>query len=453
MSTVSRGPYRKSYLVPHGRGWKYVKAVPKALQRIEGKIQWRAYLGVVSRAEAEIEAHKLAAQHGNRILTLNAMTADEREALVHARAEARQLEMLAAIAHPESLRLPAKSDDKATAERVRKRAAGIRLGIADTLKRAGELRRLADRADGRNSYLMKLVDNWVSVRQPRSYKSIEKTKMCMSRFLALVGDIKPREVTRSHAVQFRDHLKAKGYSASNASQHLDKLHTVFNVALGSELVDTNPFHKVKAYKENKPYSEGRQGFSGDQVEAIVTALDSETEDFAWAVKLLIYHGARSGEVAQLKVGDVAKLHGIDVLRIHDRHGRVKNKFSVRDVPLHPKCAEIIAYARAVEQEHGADAWLFQTFEAQKQGRAHKFQTYFGRSFLRTRKVDIKDSRYTLHSLRHSFRTACREASVPEAVSRALMGHSMGGGEHGAYGTVPSMKLRAKWIAKVDPLKG
>lgn len=275
----------------------------------------------------------------------------------------------------------------------------------------------------------------------------------MTRFVGFVGDLKPRDVTRSHAVQYRDHLKASGYSSTNAAQHLDKLHTVFNIALGAELVDTNPFHKVKAHKENKKFSDTRQGFSAEQLRAILKALDAETDDFAWAVKLLIYHGARSGEIAQLKVADVTKLHGVDVIRIHDRHGRVKNKFSVRDVPVHPKCAGIVAYARAVEAKRGADAWLFQTFEAQKQGRAHKFQNYFGRGFLRTEKVGVKESCFTLHSLRHSFRTACREASVPEAVSRALMGHSMGGGEHGAYGTGPSMKLRAKWIAKVDPLKG
>lgn len=33
-----------------------------------------------------------------------------------------------------------------------------------------------------------------------------------------------------------------------------------------------------------------------------------------------------------------------------------------------------------------------------------------------------------------------------------MGHAEGG-EHGKYGDRPAIKLCAKWIAKVDPLKG
>ena len=41
--------------------------------------------------------------------------------------------------------------------------------------------------------------------------------------------------------------------------------------------------------------------------------------------------------------------------------------------------------------------------------------------------------------------------MPESVSRAIMGHTLGVGEHGAYGGAPSLKLRAEWMAKIDPL--
>jgi WD40 repeat protein len=36
---------------------------------------------------------------------------------------------------------------------------------------------------------------------------------------------------------------------------------------------------------------------------------------------------------------------------------------------------------------------------------------------------------------------------------SLKGHALGKGEGGKYGSAPSLKLRAKWIAKIDPLKG
>ena len=46
----------------------------------------------------------------------------------------------------------------------------------------------------------------------------------------------------------------------------------------------------------------------------------------------------------------------------------------------------------------------------------------------------------------------RELNIPEPISRAILGHTLGSGDHGKYGAAPSLKLRAKWIAKVDPLK-
>ena len=68
--SAKRGPYRKCYIVPHGRGFKYCRAVPKDLQPIEGKQAWVKYLGPVSRAVAETMAHALAYEHGRRILAL-----------------------------------------------------------------------------------------------------------------------------------------------------------------------------------------------------------------------------------------------------------------------------------------------------------------------------------------------------------------------------------------------
>ena len=66
--SAKRGPYRKCYLVPHGRGFKYLRAIPKDLQPVEQKKAWVKYLGPVSRPVAETMAHALAHEHGKRIL-------------------------------------------------------------------------------------------------------------------------------------------------------------------------------------------------------------------------------------------------------------------------------------------------------------------------------------------------------------------------------------------------
>jgi integrase len=154
-----------------------------------------------------------------------------------------------------------------------------------------------------------------------------------------------------HVLKFRDHLEANGYSGSNVAQHLAKLQALFDLALSEGIVKLNPAHKIKARKAAK-LSGGKQGFDAAQMKRVLAALDGETADFQWIVKLLAFHGARSSEICQLKCGDVAKLSGVDVFRIHDQNGSVKNRQSVRDVPLHPKCKAIIAHAT----KRGADAW-------------------------------------------------------------------------------------------------
>ena len=54
----------------------------------------------------------------------------------------------------------------------------------------------------------------------------------------------------------------------------------------------------------------------------------------WVPILLAYTGARREEVAKARVGDIARMDGIWVLRIRATEtGRVKTESSVRDVPL------------------------------------------------------------------------------------------------------------------------
>jgi integrase len=149
---------------------------------------------------------------------------------------------------------------------------------------------------------------------------------------------------------------------------------------------------------------------------------------------------RSGEVTQLRVEDVSMLFGVPVLRVHDRYGSIKNRFSQRDVPLHPRCEDLVDYARSVR-----GPWLFDPAN----WRSDRFQRHAS-VFLRT-KARLADRALTMHSLRHTWRTLAREIGMPASVSRAIMGHSMGRDVHEAYGAGPSLRLMADWMARIDPL--
>ena len=163
------------------------------------------------------------------------------------------------------------------------------------------------------------------------------------------------------------------------------------------------------------------------------------------MRLCAYHGMRAGEVCQLRACDVRTVGGVNVVSINDAAGSIKNRASLRDVPLHPKCRALLKLAKSKVP----DAYLFD-YPAWKHSRAGKFQQRGG-AWLRS--IGITDPKVTVHSWRHTWRTLARNLDMPEPISRAILGHTLGRGEHGNYGGAPSLKLRAKWIAKVDPLKG
>ena len=191
--------------------------------------------------------------------------------------------------------------------------------------------------------LLDLVELWERVRAPRSAISKAKTRLCVRRFLELFGDIRSQDVTREHAIAYRDALVSR-LKPENVAGHLTRMHVLFSVAMGEGLIPTNPFHNVRVQKRSGSVSRRREGFTSEHVKAIFAALEEENEDFSWVVRLLAYHGMRSGEACQLRCDDVTVLHGVPVLRIHDLYGSLKNRASVRDIPIHPACKSILEKA-------------------------------------------------------------------------------------------------------------
>ena len=460
MRTNSRGPYRKDYISVRrdGSGFQYKRAVPLKLQSVVGRTTWTRWLGNNGRAAAEQKARELAVEHDRLITRLGILSEVERGQIIAAggvdawQAQRRFDEMATGAAAAAADMLPdpempdaMQAETTLEAYRARERVARFQ---ADAVAAKRITRKIKGEKDGS---LFALVDLHEKVAPPRSYKTSEKARLYVGRFTEIVGDLAPQDVTRQDVIKFRDALEAKGLKPLNIGQHLAKLHTLFNVALSEGIVQSNPAHKIKARRGSGKLSEGKRGFDATQTQRI-RSLDGETSDFQWIIKLLAYHGARGSEICQLKCSDVATLHGASVLRIHDKHGLVKNWQSVREIPIHPKCRGIVAYAAKVAKAHREDSWLFRSLTDSKQGRGHNWQNYANRKFLRE-KVGIKDHVYSMHSFRHAFSTLCREVGMPEPVKYALMGHALGRGEGGKYGEGPSLKVRAKWIARIDPLKG
>lgn len=308
--------------------------------------------------------------------------------------------------------------------------------------------------------LMALVDHWATQVRP-ARKTLGKYVLYFERLADSIGrDIEPKQVTRAHIIKYRDAVFANPQYGKSVDKHIDAVKAVFGRALSDELVAINPADGIKLPEIRRAK---KQGFTVDQAKAIFAALPDYAPplmdglDFQWMMKLLAYQGARSGEIAQLRCCDVMSVDGILAIDIDELEESgasiktIKNDASVRRIPVHPViCAEFRAFVDGVSASHGANAWLFQSLsETRKNGRVDVFERAANEGlFLNT--LNITDKRYRLHSWRHRFRSLCRIAKVPKTHSTALMGHTEGGGAHGAYGERPPLAELLGELRKIDP---
>jgi integrase len=164
-------------------------------------------------------------------------------------------------------------------------------------------------------------------------------------------------------------------------------------------------------------------------------------DLLMMLRVLIYTGARPLEIAQLRPCDVEN----GVISINDHDGKeIKNKASIRDIPIHPEIADFEEFAKSGGQ------LVFKTYETIQDRKAEALSSRFTK--LIRQQLKITDQRKTLYSLRHSFADACRNAGIPYGIRYQLMGHVESNKNAAGYGIGASIETLKRELAKVDPLQ-
>ena len=453
-------PRRGTHIERHGNGWRFRRSAPARFHKALGRTAWIVDLGDVTQAEAERQGAAINLEVIRERAALKAMAPAQLAELEAAGGRTKWRERVKKMLADDridgsffSVAAAMEPDEEQPDEWQAETMVSVLQSrreleaIAARKDHVDEMERTLAGAGPREPKMFVLVRQYEHDRPDIGAKSRYRTRKCVERFVECVGDIAPAAVTDTHVNTFRDWLEAAGYRPDNVAAHLSKLQSVFTIGKSRRLVTTNPCLGVKALRKEK--KRPKKPFVAEHYRTLFAKLPGEPADFAMLFRLLAYHGARSKEFAQLKCSDVMTLRGVPVLRVHGDNGRTKNESSVRDVPVHPECMDVIAYAAKVAAEHGADAWLFQSLSSNPlQGRAHNFQIAAG-AFIR-KKAGIPDSLLTLHSLRHGWIRIAGDLEMPERVARAITGHGAPD-VHGKYGGPPSLQKRAEWIARIDPL--
>ena len=229
------------------------------------------------------------------------------------------------------------------------------------------------------------------------------------------------KVTTDDCRGFCDQLGREGSSKIGCVKHLDNIRGLFSAAVARAIIPRNPAAGIRP--DGKIVKARRLPFTGAELTTILSKAQStrfggrRAADVLWALRLLVWTGARVSEIFQLRKADIGTEGGIPLIWIREGHPEQSVKTgNARKVPLAPAVAGFIDYAVA---QH--DEWIFGAFtRSSSKGRAMWLIT----SFPAFRRAHVTtDLSKTLHSIRHRFHDALDNAGIPIERQHVLVGHA------------------------------
>ncbi len=156
------------------------------------------------------------------------------------------------------------------------------------------------------------------------------------------------------------------------------------------------------------------------------------DGYYWLPLWAYYSGARAGELIQLHHSDIDLDHDIPHIKITEEgsgsigsnsYKHVKSTAAERTIPIHPDLIDLgfLEFLKTRRRKNAVR--VFPEIKFGKDGQASTvFSKWFGRY---RRHLGISDTRTVFHSFRHSAEDAFRNATQPQYVIDAIIGHSDG----------------------------
>lgn len=188
------------------------------------------------------------------------------------------------------------------------------------------------------------------------------------------------------------------------------LKDIFTKALNNELIKKSPMDNVEKPKYEKQKLNKALSIE-EQKRFIIESKNSRLQD---VYLVILYQGLRKGEALALKRNDIDfdnnKLIINESYTTHTTKDKdTKNKSSNRVMPLFEKTKKILLKYQDLKPEEE----LFKT-------NTHTLHTEFKKILINANLPDI-----TIHELRHTFITRCKEAGIIENVVQLWCGHQLG----------------------------
>lgn len=285
---------------------------------------------------------------------------------------------------------------------------------------AGE-RRLSALAFQQLASVPAAVEWFANIDNPRTRRAYQIDLDDFCGFVGLTGAEEFRVVTRAHVLAWRADLETRGLAGATIRRKLAALASLFDHLLENNAVaGGNPVHGVKRPKVES--NEGKTPALGDdQAKSLLTAPDGWTlkgiRDRA-ILAVLLYHGLRREEAAQLMTNDLQDRRGIKHLQVRGKGGKT------RYLPLHPVAADrIYEYLERDSQREPGNGPLFRSIRGRSTGGAVTGNGIYKVVAQWAHAAGIKVEGLGVHGLRATAATNALEHDADIAKVQVWLGHA------------------------------
>lgn len=290
-------------------------------------------------------------------------------------------------------------------------------------------------------------------------------------------DYPKEKYTLEKAIQLAKAKGQKNIAIKTANGRIQMLETLMQYAIDEHYIEMHPAKGLQK-TDNEKKKNKRYSFNDEQLKAIFSSplytgckdgnsgykkignVIPKNSDRFWVPLLALWTGMRAGECVQLEVRDIGKEENVDVIYIRESDDpnedgnkqayekRVKNKNSIRFVPVPPELIKIGFLDFVLNQKHKKEIRLFPNVKPYKGSNSAYFTKWFNEGFLNEYIPERKKHKETFHSFRHTYRDAMRRADIPDQIVSALGGWTGDMGTQDKYGSKDSAQVLYEYISKI-----
>lgn len=257
-------------------------------------------------------------------------------------------------------------------------------------------------------------------------------------------------MTRVQVRKFRDKLASDnpGWSIATVNKDLQRLSAIFRLA--SEEFEqnlSNPFSNLKLEQSKRTKAKGRRSFTPDEMTKYIDALKGKHAQVRLIGMLMLATGARTMEIAGLKVDDLHLEANVPYISIRYNEIRnLKSDASERDVPvvgpaldlLRDHVSQLDDNAQVVFSRYGRD------------GGMESISQLLNRVIRKD--LGISDRSLVAYSARHTLKDKLRAIRTPQELQHAILGHTSGNKIAEGYGTGSPLQMLQDELLKADNCK-